>query len=323
MRWMTVVLAMASVGTAGAQQAAQTTRSLHLQDAQAAVAQAPEAEKGAAWLRLAVRYQDAAQYAEAEHAYRQALAQLKHASLAVQATALDQLGTLYVETGRAAKAEPLERRALALRLEAQDRTAIGVSYTHLAALAFGKGDLAGAETNAQMAVSLLAPSDAAAPENATPEQQMAALLNLSLRSPIPIYGTVWLIGIAYLIRYMPYGMRYSYNGVLQIHKELEEAGVASGAGIWQVLGRVIAPLLSPALVAAWLFIFLISSRELSIAILLAGPNSQVIAVSMFDLWQNGQAGELSALGLLWTLLMVLVASAFYFLERRQSAKTFG
>ena len=150
-----------------------------------------------------------------------------------------------------------------------------------------------------------------------------ALLNLSLRSPIPIYGTVWLIGIAYLIRYMPYGMRYSYNGVLQIHKELEEAGVASGAGIWQVLGRVIAPLLSPALVAAWLFIFLISSRELSIAILLAGPNSQVIAVSMFDLWQNGQAGELSALGLLWTLLMVLVASAFYFLERRQSAKTFG
>ena len=180
MRWMTVVLAMASVGTAGAQQAAQTTRSLHLQDAQAAVAQAPEAEKGAAWLRLAVRYQDAAQYAEAEHAYRQALAQLKHASLAVQATALDQLGTLYVETGRAAKAEPLERRALALRLEAQDRTAIGVSYTHLAALAFGKGDLAGAETNAQMAVSLLAPSDAAAPENATPEQQMAALLNLSL-----------------------------------------------------------------------------------------------------------------------------------------------
>jgi iron(III) transport system permease protein len=44
---------------------------------------------------------------------------------------------------------------------------------------------------------------------------------------------------------------------------------------------------------------------------------------MIDLWQNGQAGELSALGLLWTLLMVLVASAFYFLERRQSAKTFG
>jgi iron(III) transport system permease protein len=150
-----------------------------------------------------------------------------------------------------------------------------------------------------------------------------ALLNLSLRSPIPLYGTIWLISIAYLIRYLPYGMRYSYSGVLQLHKELEEAAVTSGADTRQVLSRIVAPLLSPSLMAGWLFIFLISSRELSIAILLAGPNSQVIAVSMFDLWQNGQAGELSALGLIWTLLMVLVASAFYLLERRQSAKTFG
>ena len=75
--------------------------------------------------------------------------------------------------------------------------------------------------------------------------------------------------------------------------------------------------------AGWLFIFLIASRELSIAVLLAGPRSQVIAVSMLDLWQNGQAGELSALGLLWTLLMVLVASAFRFVEKRQSASAFG
>lgn len=150
-----------------------------------------------------------------------------------------------------------------------------------------------------------------------------ALLNISLNSPLPLYGTIWLISIAYLIRYLPYGMRYSYSGVLQVHKELEEAGVASGAGVMQVLARIVAPLLSPSLMAGWLFIFLISSRELSIAILLAGPNSQVIAVSMFDLWQNGQAGELSALGLIWTLLMVLVASAFYLVERRQSAKTFG
>ena len=150
-----------------------------------------------------------------------------------------------------------------------------------------------------------------------------ALLNLSLQSPVPLYGTIWLISLAYLIRYLPYGMRYAYSGVLQIHNELEEASIASGAGVMQTFARIVAPLLSPSLMAGWLFIFLISSRELSIAILLAGPNSQVIAVSMFDLWQNGQAGELAALGLLWTMLMVLVASLFYVLERRQSAKTFG
>ncbi|WP_018063376.1 ABC transporter permease [Martelella mediterranea] len=150
-----------------------------------------------------------------------------------------------------------------------------------------------------------------------------ALLELSLESPFPLYGTIWLIALAYLIRYLPYGMRYSYSGVLQIHRELEEASNVAGASIFQSLRMIVAPLLSPALMAGWLFIFLIASRELSIAVLLAGPRSQVIAVSMLDLWQNGQAGELSALGLLWTLLMVLVASAFRFVEKRQSASAFG
>lgn len=150
-----------------------------------------------------------------------------------------------------------------------------------------------------------------------------ALLELSLNMPFPAYGTIWVIAFAYLIRYLPYGMRYSYSGVLQVHRELEEASGAAGASIFQNLRMIVAPLLSPALMAGWLFIFLIASRELSIAVLLAGPRSQVIAVSMLDLWQNGQPGELSALGLLWTLLMVIVATIFRLIERRQSATTYG
>ncbi|QDC03193.1 iron ABC transporter permease [Mesorhizobium sp. 8] len=150
-----------------------------------------------------------------------------------------------------------------------------------------------------------------------------AAIDLSLRLPFPLYGTIWLIGITYLVRYMPYGMRYSYSGVLQLHRELEEASAVSGAGPAQTFTRIVAPLMSPALLAGWLFIFLIASRELSIAVLLSGPGSQVIAVAMLDLWQNGQAGELSALGLLWTLLMVVVAGLFQFAERRNTRKTFG
>ncbi|MBN9241261.1 MAG: iron ABC transporter permease [Mesorhizobium sp.] len=150
-----------------------------------------------------------------------------------------------------------------------------------------------------------------------------AAIDLSLRLPFALYGTIWLIGIAYLIRYMPYGMRYAYSGVLQLHKELEEASAVSGAGLIGTFLRIVAPLLSPALMAGWLFIFLIASRELSIAVLLSGPRSQVIAVAMLDLWQNGQAGELSALGLLWTVLMVVAASLFQFVERRSARKTFG
>lgn len=150
-----------------------------------------------------------------------------------------------------------------------------------------------------------------------------AMMELALRAPVPVYGTLWLIALGFTIRYMPYGMRYAYSGVLQIHRELEEAAGVAGAGPAGVLGRVVAPLLSPALVSAWLFIFLIAAKELSMAVLLAGPGSQTMAVAMFDLWSNGQGGELSALGLLWALLMTVFAGAFYVLARRGSSAAYG
>jgi iron(III) transport system permease protein len=150
-----------------------------------------------------------------------------------------------------------------------------------------------------------------------------AMMELALALPVPIYGTLWLICIAYVVRYMPYGLRYSYAGVLQIHRELEEAAGVAGATVAQRLRFVVAPLLSPAIVSAWLFIFLIASKELSMAILLAGPTSQVMSVAMFEMWTNGQGGELSALGLIWTLLMTIGASLFYLTLRRQGGGAFG
>lgn len=93
-----------------------------------------------------------------------------------------------------------------------------------------------------------------------------AMMQIYLRLPLPIYGTLWAIVIAYLIRYMPYGMRYAYSGVLQIHRELEEAASVSGAPLLSTLRRVVAPLLSPALISAWIFIFLICSKELAVAV---------------------------------------------------------
>src|SRR5262249_55728831 len=84
-----------------------------------------------------------------------------------------------------------------------------------------------------------------------------AMMECPLRSPLPLYGTLTLILIAYVIRYMPYGMRYAYAGVLQIHRELEDAAGVAGAGPLATLRRVVALLLSPAMLAGWLFIFLI------------------------------------------------------------------
>ena len=139
-----------------------------------------------------------------------------------------------------------------------------------------------------------------------------AFLMIFLAVPLPIYGTIWALTIAYIVRYMPYGLRYTYAGVLQISNELEEAAGASGATPLQGLRRVVAPLLSPALVSGWLFVFLLATKELAVAALLSGPSSQVVAVGMFDLWTNGQGGELAAFGLIWAAIMTLVATIFYF-----------
>jgi len=150
-----------------------------------------------------------------------------------------------------------------------------------------------------------------------------AVMEVYLRVPLPIYGSLWIIAIAYVIRYMPYGMRYVYSGVLQLHRELEEAAGVAGAGAMTTLRRIVAPLLTPALVAGWLFIFLIANKELSIAVLLASPGSQVIAVAIFDDWVNGQGGELAAFGLVWTALMTVIACLFFLQMRRGSTDVYG
>ena len=150
-----------------------------------------------------------------------------------------------------------------------------------------------------------------------------AVMQVFLRVPIPIYGTLGILIWAFVINYLPYGMRYSSSGMLQIHRELEEAAAVCGASALTRLRRIVAPLLGPALVAGWLFVFLMATRVLSLAILLAGPTSQTMAVAMFDLWGNGQGTELAALGLMWSMLMAVISVAFYVLARRSAAGAIG
>src|SRR5215831_15220764 len=146
-----------------------------------------------------------------------------------------------------------------------------------------------------------------------------AVMQLLLHVPIPLYGTLGILVWAFVINYLPYGMRYSASGMLQIHHELEESAEICGASAFTRLRRIVAPLLAPALLAGWLFIFLMAARVLSLAILLAGPRSQTMAVALFDLWTNGQGTELAALGLIWSMLMAMIAAVFYAVARRSAA----
>jgi tetratricopeptide (TPR) repeat protein len=184
MKVMAVVLISVAVASTGgmAQQNEANPLASQIREREAAVVSAAGQADGTAWLRLAVLYQDAARYDEAEHAFRHAISLLKKKDRTLYADGLDHMGTMYVEQGKFGKAEPLERKALAIREDMNDRTAIGTSYTHLAMLAYGRHDLTGADADARMAVSLLAPEHSAdgTGTEATPEEKMSALIDLAL-----------------------------------------------------------------------------------------------------------------------------------------------
>jgi tetratricopeptide (TPR) repeat protein len=137
---------------------------------------------GVGWLRLAVLYDDAARYGDAEGAFRKATDLLGRGEQGVYADALDRMGVMYVELGKFGKAEELERKALAIRQERKDATATGRSYMHLALVAYGKHDIRDAEADAEMAVSLLAPEHRGitGTDGASPEEKMSALIDLAL-----------------------------------------------------------------------------------------------------------------------------------------------
>jgi len=139
-------------------------------------------------------------------------------------------------------------------------------------------------------------------------------------SRTPLYGTVIILVLAYSTKYLPYGMRAGTNNIAQIHKELEEAAWASGAGWWQTFRRIVLPLLTPGFVAGWIFVFVLSVREFSSSLLLAGTDNRVIAVLIYDLLTTGQTTVLAALGVVLVITVTLIVSGVYLASRRFGVK---
>jgi iron(III) transport system permease protein len=127
-----------------------------------------------------------------------------------------------------------------------------------------------------------------------------AILKMYLVVPIPIYGTIWVLIIAHITRALPFAMRYSHVGLTQIHRELEESAATSGAPGLTVFRRILFPLLLPALFGGWMVVFLTTIRELPMTLMLVGPNSQMLASVMFDLWTGGQILDMAAFSVMVT-----------------------
>ena len=134
-----------------------------------------------------------------------------------------------------------------------------------------------------------------------------SLMYVYLTLPIPIYGTIWILLVAYTTKYMPYGIRTTTASIIQIHSELEEASSLSGASWGQTFRRITLPLLIPGFMAGWIYIAMVSIRELSTSILLYTSKSVVLSIVVFDLLEGGEFPEISALGIIMVIILVLLA----------------
>jgi iron(III) transport system permease protein len=137
--------------------------------------------------------------------------------------------------------------------------------------------------------------------------------------PIPIYGTLWLLLLAYLTVFLPLGVRTIAGVMLQIDKSLEECAQMCGAS-WAFRVRTVTiPLLVPGLVAAWLLLFIASIRELGASILLMGPHSKVITPSIVESWFGTSSELTAALALIQTLVVAIAMIVLVGVTRRVGA----
>jgi iron(III) transport system permease protein len=138
-----------------------------------------------------------------------------------------------------------------------------------------------------------------------------ALAFVYLRSPLPIYGTLWILLISYSTRYLPYGMRYASSAMTQLSAELEESAQVCGASWWQTFRRVLLPLTSGGIVAGWIYILVVSFRELSSSILLYSPGKEVLSVLIWEQFENGKFTLLAAIGVLMVAILVVLVLVAY------------
>jgi len=147
-----------------------------------------------------------------------------------------------------------------------------------------------------------------------------ALLWAWINIPIPIYGTLWLLALAYFTVLLPLGVRTLAGVVLQIDKSLEECARVCGASWFYQLRTVTMPLLRPGIVAAWLLVFIASVRELGVSIFLVGPKAKVIAPSIVSAWLSSSSELSAALAMIQTVAIFIAVIVLFRATRRFSGE---
>jgi len=144
-----------------------------------------------------------------------------------------------------------------------------------------------------------------------------AYLALLVSDVIPLYGTIFVLVAVYVVCWISFGTRVLNNSMIQVHRELEEAAQVGGVSTFRILWKVILPLIRPGVIYVWIWTSLSAYRELTMAVLLASPKSQVLSTYIWGQWHGGGLGDAAAIAVMMMAIMSPLVASFWIYARRQ------
>jgi len=146
---------------------------------------------------------------------------------------------------------------------------------------------------------------------------MALIYMYLTLSFVPIYGTAWILVIAYVTVYLSFSTRTASASLIQLHPELDEAARTCGATPAMTVRRIVLPLLMPALAGAWIWVVAHVMRELSTALLLQGDDNVTLAVQLWSYWAGGEPSKAAAVGVWLVVVMTVITIIWQRLSARR------
>jgi iron(III) transport system permease protein len=122
--------------------------------------------------------------------------------------------------------------------------------------------------------------------------------------PLPIYGTLWILLIAYITRFLPYGLRTMTSTIVQLHDDLPQASTACGAGFLTTFRRIMLPLLRPGFIAGWIILATIYLREFSTSVFLYSPGAEPLGPLLYHFYIDGNLGPMCSLALIVSVICI-------------------
>ena len=141
--------------------------------------------------------------------------------------------------------------------------------------------------------------------------------------PGGLYGTIWILALAFIARFMPDTVKALSTSLMQIHRELEEASWICGKGMLGTIRAIVLPLARPGVIAGMTLLFILAIRELGSSLFLYTSNTMVMAVLLLDYYEGGNVGITSAFSLVQTILIGVLIGIANLLSRGAAGARVG